>query len=351
MCGIFGFSLGKGLSSNQINDVEKDIKSFVNLSIPRGSDTFGINVNYDNKNYVYKTNINPKTALKENLYKKFIDKHLNFASKEKNFFNYFGQTRLVTNGTKFLYKNNQPITTNRITGLHNGIIFFNEAHKLDGNQKQNYESFDMKSDSLNFFEKLEEKTNESNLSSAECFVKFVNEIDGNFSIAFSDLNDQIILISSNCGSLYYYYNSNLKIFIYASEKNILNKFIKQSSFFKKDSSHEKNIIQITDKSIILNYINNEIIEINNLNVNNKLNLNFNENRSYEIITNNQEDLERLKNLKKCSKCILPETYPFINFDSNGVCNYCQNYTNQKFLGEDKLEEFLSNYRKNDSTND
>ena len=35
----------------------------------------------------------------------------------------------------------------------------------------------MKSDSLNFFEKLEEKTNESNLSSAECFVKFVNEID------------------------------------------------------------------------------------------------------------------------------------------------------------------------------
>ena len=31
-------------------------------------------------------------------------------------------------------------------------------------------------------------------------------------------------------------------------------------------------------------------------------------------------------LRRCTKCILPETMPFINFDDEGVCNYCRNYT-------------------------
>ena len=33
-----------------------------------------------------------------------------------------GQTRLVTNGSKFSYKNNQPLLTNNIIGVHNGIF-------------------------------------------------------------------------------------------------------------------------------------------------------------------------------------------------------------------------------------
>jgi len=32
------------------------------------------------------------------------------------------------------------------------------------------------------------------------------------------------------------------------------------------------------------------------------------------------------NLRRCTRCILPETMPFINFDASGVCNYCHNYT-------------------------
>ena len=31
------------------------------------------------------------------------------------------------------------------------------------------------------------------------------------------------------------------------------------------------------------------------------------------------------NLKRCSKCVLPETMPFIKFDEHGICNYCNNY--------------------------
>lgn len=31
------------------------------------------------------------------------------------------------------------------------------------------------------------------------------------------------------------------------------------------------------------------------------------------------------NLRRCTKCVLPETMPFISFDEEGVCNYCANY--------------------------
>lgn len=30
-------------------------------------------------------------------------------------------------------------------------------------------------------------------------------------------------------------------------------------------------------------------------------------------------------LRRCTRCILPETMPFIEFDESGVCNYCLNY--------------------------
>jgi len=30
-------------------------------------------------------------------------------------------------------------------------------------------------------------------------------------------------------------------------------------------------------------------------------------------------------LRRCTRCILPETMPFIRFDEQGVCNYCHNY--------------------------
>ena len=347
MCGIFGFSLGRNLLLTETSSVKKDIKNFVKLSITRGTDAFGININYDENNYIYKSNSNPKIAIKRKEYNKFIDEKLKLASIKKSFFNYFGQTRLVTNGTKFFYKNNQPISLNRITGLHNGIILFNDEKELD-QSKKNYESFQMKSDSLSFFERLEKKSEENDESTIKCFMEFIDEIDGNFSIAFTDLKEQILLISSNCGSLYYFHDIEKKLFVYASEKKILEKFIESSKFF---NNHKIEIKKVLNKSIVLNYVTHEVEIFDNLNFNKKINISVNENKSYDIITNQQEDLKRLNYLKKCSKCILPETYPFIEFDMEGVCNYCNSYQKQKFLGEDKLEKFLSKYRKNNNTPD
>ncbi|CAN2170102.1 WbuX, N-acetyl sugar amidotransferase [Candidatus Nanopelagicaceae bacterium] len=49
---------------------------------------------------------------------------------------------------------------------------------------------------------------------------------------------------------------------------------------------------------------------------------------------------------RCSKCILPSTMPFIQFDGNGVCNYCNNYVNRNVpKSADQLHSILDTYRK------
>jgi tRNA(Ile)-lysidine synthase TilS/MesJ len=48
-------------------------------------------------------------------------------------------------------------------------------------------------------------------------------------------------------------------------------------------------------------------------------------------------------MKRCSRCLLPETYPNIRYNGDGVCNYCLSYTPIEYKGEPKLEELLDTY--------
>ncbi len=51
-------------------------------------------------------------------------------------------------------------------------------------------------------------------------------------------------------------------------------------------------------------------------------------------------------IRRCSRCILPETMPFIRFDSDGVCNYCHNYTPRNQPKPVKvLEKLVAPYRR------
>ncbi|NDD91207.1 glucosamine 6-phosphate synthetase [bacterium] len=51
-------------------------------------------------------------------------------------------------------------------------------------------------------------------------------------------------------------------------------------------------------------------------------------------------------LRRCTKCILPETMPFISFDANGVCNYCQHYKpRNKPRPKEELLKLVEPYRR------
>lgn len=62
----------------------------------------------------------------------------------------------------------------------------------------------------------------------------------------------------------------------------------------------------------------------------------------------EEDLleYRPHSLRRCAVCILPETMPFITFDSDGVCNYCRNYKPRNHpRPKEEIFELVEPYRR------
>jgi hypothetical protein len=56
-------------------------------------------------------------------------------------------------------------------------------------------------------------------------------------------------------------------------------------------------------------------------------------------------------LRRCSKCILPETYPFSELDEQGVCFYCRTWKTIAVAGEQALFDAVAPYRSKDGSPD
>ena len=128
------------------------------MSEKRGSDTFGISFKLDKKIIIYKINEKPLKAINKIDYLKFLD--LNIKNEINDTLQLIGQTRLVTNGSKFSYSNNQPLQSENIVGVHNGI--FTNLQSYSENKTENLESYNIKSDSLKFFEQVSKLANDKN---------------------------------------------------------------------------------------------------------------------------------------------------------------------------------------------
>jgi hypothetical protein len=65
-----------------------------------------------------------------------------------------------------------------------------------------------------------------------------------------------------------------------------------------------------------------------------------------------QNKDRRAALRRCSRCVLPQTFPRIRFDEEGVCNYChEQSTPMKLLGEEKLLEVIKARRQKSSQYD
>lgn len=56
-------------------------------------------------------------------------------------------------------------------------------------------------------------------------------------------------------------------------------------------------------------------------------------------------------LRRCSKCLLPETFPFIEFDEKGECNYCRSYQKIALAPLAELQAAAERIRRTDGRQD
>lgn len=299
MCGIFG------LINVSVNS-QKKLRTLANHAKQRGVDSSGI-VFYENGIY------NARKADYS------VDKLLKRVKPLSNKL-ILGHSRLITNGTP----DNQPVVKENICLLHNGIIVNEDAVWENLSQKREL-NIDSEAILATFTEYLD---GENNLQ--EAVDKVFSLCRGTISSALLIPKIGKLLLFSNNGSLYFGRDESGGV-CFSSEEFPLG-LIRCSNV--QQVLHEPIVIDIPlSKNEV--YVESEAKRV--VDFVPSLNYIASEDKILQYDT---------PNLRRCSKCILPETMPFISFDEEGVCNYCKNYKIRNKPREKKeLFNLVEPYRK------
>lgn len=276
MCGIFGF-----IGPNDLDAAAA--KVLVKHAQQRGRDSSGMVLRGTDAYQAYRAD-------------EPIDRLLKRIPPLGNLF--FGHSRLVTNGTG----DNQPVKREQILVLHNGIVV-NEAAIWAELGKTPTLEIDTETIPAIIASHLDGG------GSVETVAERVLGLTEGV-VACAALIPHLgkLLLFSNNGSLYVGDKSGGLVF--SSERYPL------------EQIGAVEIRQIRDDAVVLDVPVQEtevgITEWADRSINLVPGLGFSA-QEEQLLQYPKHDMRR------CTKCILPETMPFIDFDEQGVCNYCRHY--------------------------
>ena len=372
MCGIFGILIGENIKLSP-SEFMQIVNSLFKLSESRGKEASGLALRCKNSVYVLKEPITSSRIVKTSNYKDLFNHTLKTEAYDGNQMQapllVLGHSRLQTNGQSEINTNNQPVVKDGAVGIHNGIIandtkIWQEFPTLKKKYDVDTEAF------LSLLQLY--RTQGKTIIEA---VKLVFEhIEGSASVAvqFDDIN--YLVLATNTGSLYVALSKSEKILVFASEKYILqhalnNRLLRRffegkpitqikagqgylldlnlsmkKLFLLKDNTADNTFAEpLTSKDSIFELYDQQTPPLPDAS-------------QYllredvkQCMIKNWEFLYASDNtLRRCTRCLLPETMPYISFDEEGVCSYCRDYeTRGSYLkGEKALEEFVSTYRDN-----
>lgn len=299
MCGLFGAIVkGPGIS--------REVKTLARHARRRGSDSSGAILSDGSRYRVVRADFG-------------IDQLLRRVSVSDEVF-VAGHSRLITNGLT----DNQPIVAGRVAVLHNGIIV-NTDHVWA---------------SIGQTPKMEIDTEIIAVLANKLLSEGVkpDEIPGAIlSICIGVIN--CVIVIAHLGKILLFSNNGS---LYLGEK--------KADLFFSSEEHPLRTIECTNVKQITAPI---VLDIPAISIPADVQ-NFRRDRQSLVpaVPTHSEEEKLLKipswNLRRCSRCILPETMPFLHFDRDGVCNYCHAYTPRNSpKPKEELLELLSRYRRQD----
>ena len=323
MCGIVSFQCEKLTVEESIKTLER----FLSISSRRGSDASGVCLVLKKKQKLYFEIFRSQKSSKKTCSDKiFVNKINYYKNNDYQPLFIIAHTRLSTNGESKINKNNQPILKE-----NNKILIFNGIITNDKNLRKKNEinlNTDNDGEWLNHFN----------------YEELINKVKGNYSaIRLNILKDKLELqYFTNNGSQYFCKEHNQISNIILSEKGFFKKL--NINHFSKVKINQRNSINVCSKVNLSHEVNIYDIEDNEPNHVKVIDIQKPKiNKNLLIELENRFD-EINHNLKRCSKCILTSTHPFMVFDENGVCNFCNNSQQLLLKGKTALEKQLEIYR-------
>lgn len=299
MCGIFG------IFSDNKSVIHNDLRLLAKYAQERGSDSSGL---------MYINNDKYKSVSSDVPISKLIT---TWDYGDSNFV--AGHSRLATDGVE----DNQPILIEDSLTIHNGIIC-NADYLWNNNKRISRLTIDSEIIPVII---QEEKALCKSLKEIE--TSLFSQCEGVVCAAVLIPSDGQLMLFSNNGSLYTGFKEE---FLYFASESWPLKQIGCVNVEQLNGSIEWSLPK-SDKKI----------SETKLKSGQRVNLL----PQFNFISSEVKLLKyETPNLKRCSSCVLPETMPFIRFDFDGVCNYCNNYTPRNQPKPfSVLEELLKPYRR------
>ena len=276
MCGIFGI-IGRD------NNFMSDLRVLASHATQRGRDSSGL-MTFDKDYSVVRAEYSLSQLIKN------VELH--------NASIALGHSRLITDGAV----DNQPVVSRGIV-FHNGIIV-NADELFKSENIERYHEIDTEIIPA-LVQKYDADKNLGNIKDT-----LLSRCVGVVATAIALPKFEKLVLLSNNGSLYFGEKGDVKF--YASEEYPLTII------------GCENIEKIQDdiKIIDLPLSKRAKIPVEDRRVQRRsLVFGLQKNIEEEKLLENSEP-----QVRRCTKCILPATMPFIRFDADGVCNYCHNYT-------------------------
>lgn len=297
MCGIFGI-----VSKHEINNTH--LKNLALHARQRGRDSSGL---------LYKAGDSYKVTRADYDVKSLLSKQGRLHTPVV-----MGHSRLITNGLS----DNQPVIRNGMSVIHNGIIVNDEEVWATTNVKRLFQI-----DTEAILGVAIDHINRGGEIS-EIPQKVMESCKGTMSCALMIPSAGKLLLFSNNGSLYIGKQANA---IYFSSERYPLEVIGCAE-----------IKQVWQGSLIV-----DIPQASNIEVSDDNRRTEDLIPAFKNISAEEKILLHPKhNLRRCTKCLLPETMPYIAFDSDGVCNYCKNYKKRNIpKPKEELFELVESYRR------
>jgi asparagine synthetase B (glutamine-hydrolysing) len=350
--------------------IQSAVETLAKLSESRGKDSSGLVFRNEAEGElrVFKGAISLGYLLKQRSVNREFERPFTGGGKTgaSSTFAVMGHSRLVTNGSQLNDENNQPVVKEGIVGIHNGIIV--NEDELWSRYPSMRRSYQIDTEVMLALVRLHLEAT----GSMACAVsRAISEIFGTVAAAYLANDRDSITVATNNGSLYFLTDWK-GLFAFASERYFLSQLA--GKMHLSPATHDiRQVVSGSGLTLSLDELHFQEFELSGAldgraadpvrsapmrivvesltdgRAQRELVLDPAEIARHPLARSEasllEYNLERIRALRRCSKCLLPETFPFIEFDDSGVCSYCRHYMirNQP-KPMDGLLEFVGPYR-------
>jgi hypothetical protein len=344
MCGIFGAVFSKA-ESVPARLAERVALKLYRCSQTRGSEAAGLALVGKERIDVLKQAGSADAFLKSAKFAELFHGGIaRYESSRSEALALIGHTRLVTNGFQSNSDNNQPVIALGTVGIHNGIIV-NDAELWRRNPAMHRTSEVDTEVLVQLLRRHLDATGDLAAATQRAFA----EVEGAASIAFLFDAFEVLLLATNTGSLHTVSDEKGTFFAFASERFILQRLVEELDLERaipglktaRVDPFQAIVVSLADLSArtfptaLANGTPTPPISP----VRRKAPL---------AIVDHTKTPARLR---RCTRCILVESYPFMAFDEEGVCTYCRRWRPIQVKGKEALLRAVEPYRSKDGSPD